>query len=56
MKLQKSIPLSSIYKREEEFSEDLAETLDALNVGKFEDTETESNDCTNFSSNSEAKF
>ena len=42
MKLQKSIPLSSIYKREEEFSEDLAETLDALNVGKFEDAETES--------------
>ena len=43
MKLQKSIPLSSIYKREEDFSKDLAETLDALNVGKFEDTETESN-------------
>ena len=43
MKLQKSIPLSSIYKREEDFSKDLAETLDALNVGKFEDAETESN-------------
>ena len=43
MKLQKSIPLSSIYKREEDFSADLADTLDALNVGKFEDTETESN-------------
>ena len=43
MKLQQSIPLSSIYKREEEFSEDLAETLNALNVGKFEDSETESN-------------
>ena len=43
MKLQKSISLSSIYKREEDFSADLAETLDALNVGKFEDTETESN-------------
>ena len=42
MKLQQSIPLSSIYKREEEFSKDLAETLDALKVGKFEDTETES--------------
>ena len=43
MKLQKSIPLSSIYKREEDFSADLADTLDALNVGKFEDPETESN-------------
>ena len=41
MKLQKSIPLSSIYKREEDFSADLAEMLDALNVGKFEDSETE---------------
>ena len=43
MKLQESIPLSSIYKREEDFSADLADTLDALNVGKFEDPETESN-------------
>ena len=43
MRLQKSIPLSSIYKREEDFSKDLAETLDALEVGKFEDAETESN-------------
>ena len=43
MKLQKSIPLSSIYKREEDFSADLADALDALNVGKFEDPETESN-------------
>ena len=41
MKLQKSIPLSSIYKREGDFSADLAKTLDALNVGKFEDPETE---------------
>lgn len=43
MKLQELIPLSSIYKREEDFSADLADTLDALNVGKFEDAETESN-------------
>ena len=42
MKLQKLIPLSSIYKREEDFSVDLAKTLDALNIGKFEDAETES--------------
>ena len=41
MKLQKPMPLSSIYEREEDFSTDLAETLDALNVGKFEDPETE---------------
>ena len=43
MKLQKTIPLSSIYNREEDFSADLADNLDALKVGKFEDTETESN-------------
>ena len=43
MKLQESIQLSDIYKREEDFSTDLAETLDALEVGKFEDAETESN-------------
>ena len=43
MKLQQSIPLSDIYEREEEFSEDLAVTLDALRVGNFEDAETESN-------------
>ena len=43
MQLQKTIPLSSIYKREEDFSADLADTLEALNVGKFEDAETESN-------------
>ena len=42
MKLQESITLSSIYKREEDFSADLAQTLDALNIGKFEDPETES--------------
>ena len=42
MKLQELIPLSSIYKWEEDFSADLADTLDALNVGKFEAPETES--------------
>ena len=43
MKLQQLIPLSKIYNREEEFSDDLANTLNALKVGKFEDAETESN-------------
>ena len=43
MKLQKTIPLSSIYTREEDFSTDLADNLDALGIGKFEDAETESN-------------
>ena len=43
MNLQQLIPLSNIYTREEEFSDDLAYTLDALKVGKFEDAETESN-------------
>ena len=42
MKLQQSIPLSSIYRREEDFSKDLAGRLDALKVGQFEDAETES--------------
>lgn len=41
MKLQKTIPLSSIYDREEDFSADLAENLDALGIGKFENAETE---------------
>ena len=41
MQLQKTIPLSSIYNREEDFSGDLADNLDALRVGKFEDVETE---------------
>lgn len=41
MNLQQTIPLSDIYTREEEFSSDLANTLSALNVGKFEDAETE---------------
>ena len=43
MQLQKTIPLSSIYKREEDFSADLAGTLKTLKVGEFEDAETESN-------------
>ena len=42
MRLQQSIPLSQIYGREEDFSEDLATELDALEVGNFEDAETES--------------
>lgn len=42
MKLQETIPLSSIY-TEVEFSAALAENLDALRVGRFEDAETESN-------------
>ena len=41
MNLQKTIPLSSIYKREEDFSTDLADTLDALRIGSFEDVKTE---------------
>ena len=43
MKLQQTIPLSSIYNREEEFSADLADNLDALRIGSFEDVETEAN-------------
>ena len=43
MKLQQTIPLSSIYNREEEFSAGLADNLDALKVGEFEDVQTESN-------------
>lgn len=43
MNLQKTKSLSEIYTREEEFSADLANTLDALHVGKFEDAETEAN-------------
>lgn len=43
MKLQETIQLSSIYKREEDFSDDLAGTLKVLKVGEFEDAETESN-------------
>ena len=43
MKLQQLIPLSDIYNREEEFSEALADNLDALNFGEFEDVKTEFN-------------
>ncbi len=43
MNIQKRIPLSDIYKREEDFSADLADNLDELSVGKFEDVETEAN-------------
>ena len=42
MKLQETMPLSSIY-TEVEFSAALAKNLDALRVGRFEDAETESN-------------
>ncbi len=43
MKHQETIPLSNIYNREEDFSTDLANNLDILKVGSFEDVETESN-------------
>ena len=43
MKIQQLIPLSDIYNREEDFSADLADNLEALNVGEFEDIETEFN-------------
>ena len=43
MNLQQSIPLRDIYGNEEEFSAALANRLEALKVGKFEDAETESN-------------
>ena len=43
MNIQQRIALSEIYKREEDFSADLADNLDALRVGSFEDAETESN-------------
>ena len=43
MKHQKTIPLSSIYTKEEDFSADLADNLEALSVGSFEDPKTESN-------------
>ena len=42
MNLQQLIPLSDVYSSEEEFSDDLADNLDALNVGTFEDVERES--------------
>ena len=43
MKIQQLMPLSDIYNREEEFSTDLADNLDALGIGSFEDAKTESN-------------
>ena len=43
MNIQQRIPLSDIYKREEDFSADLADNLDELRVGKFEDVEIEAN-------------
>ena len=43
MKLQQLMPLSDVYSSEEEFSDALADNLDALNVGAFEDVEREAN-------------
>jgi len=43
MKTQKFIKLSKRYVREENFSTELAENLGLLDVGDFEDAETESN-------------
>ena len=43
MKLQQYKTLSSIYRREEDFSSDLANNITALEIGSFEDAETESN-------------
>ena len=43
MNLQELMPLSEVYSSEEEFSDDLADNLDALNVGTFEDVEREAN-------------
>ena len=43
MNLQKTKSLSEIYNGEKAFSADLADNLNALNVGKFEDAETEAN-------------
>jgi hypothetical protein len=42
MKLQLSIPLATLYKREEDFSADLSRHLSSLDVGRFEDVDTES--------------
>ena len=41
MKLQQRVDLSELYNREEDFSADLAQHLDALQIGQFEDAETE---------------
>ncbi len=43
MNLEQLIPLSKVYSSEEEFSDDFADNLDALNVGMFEDVEREAN-------------
>jgi hypothetical protein len=43
MNLQQTIPLKDIYGNEEEFSAALANTLEALEVGEFENGVTESN-------------
>ena len=43
MNLQQLIQLSDVYSSEEEFSDDLADNLDVLNVGAFEDVEREAN-------------
>ena len=43
MNLQKTKSLSEIYNGEKAFSADLADNLNALNVGNFEDAETEAN-------------
>ena len=43
MNLQQLIPLSDVYASEEEFSDDLADNIDALNVGTFEDVKRKAN-------------
>lgn len=43
MNLQQLIPLSDVYSSEEEFSDNLADNLDALNVGTFENVAREAN-------------
>lgn len=43
MKRQKTVSLSKIYNQEEDFSADLADNLDVIRIGSFEDAETESN-------------
>ena len=42
MNIQQRIQLSDIYKREEDFSTDLADNLHELRVGEFGDPKTES--------------
>ncbi len=43
MNLQQLMPLLNVYPSEEEFSDDLADNLDVLNVGTFENVEREAN-------------